>query len=198
VQNGYMRTGKMFSIEHFDVVPDLMVLAKPMGSGMPISAVVGRKDVMDSLDAPAHIFTFSGNSLSCAAAIATIDTINTPEFQKQVNEKSTFLMKMLEELKVKYDFIGNVRGLGLSIGVEIVKDRNTKEPDVEGATKIIYQSWKKGIILITLAGNVLRVQPPLIISKEELKEAVKIIDEAMSDYQNGEISDEALEKIKGW
>ncbi|MDF9867296.1 4-aminobutyrate aminotransferase [Bacilli bacterium PM5-3] len=198
VQHGYMRTGKMFSIEQFDVVPDLIVLAKPMGGGMPISAVVGRAEVIDSLGAPAHVFTFSGNHVSCASAIATIDTINTPEFEESVNKKGEYLKELLNELKDKYDFVGDVRGMGLSIGVELVKDKDSKESNDEAAAKIIYRAWEKGVILITVDGNVLRIQPPLVITMEEIKEAVSIIDEAMSDYKNNEIPDDVLNVIKGW
>lgn len=198
VQQGYMRTGKMFSFEHFDIIPDLVILAKPMGGGMPLSAVAGRADVMESLDAPAHVFTFSGNPVSCAAGITTIDIINTPEFQNHVNEMGSFMEAGFKKLAEKYDCIGDIRGYGLSYGVEIVKDRATKENDSIAATKFIYQLWKKGVIMITLAGNVLRVQPPLIITKEEIQKVLDIMDEAFDDLKNNRISDEALEVIAGW
>ena len=198
VQQCYMRTGKMFAIEHFEVVPDMVIIAKPMAGGLPMSAIIGRQEIMDCLDSPAHAFTFAANNIACSAAIATIDVVNTPEFQNDVLQKGALLKQLLDELKEKYKFVGDVRGLGLSIGVEIVKDKESKEADPLAAIKIIYKSWQRGVILVTLAGNVLRIQPPLVISEAEIKQAVKIIDLAMQDYAAGKISDEEVADISGW
>lgn len=198
VQQGYMRTGKMFSIEHFDVEPDMILVAKPIGGGMPLSAIIGRADVMDSLSAPAHVFTFQGNPISCACGIVTHDIINTPEFQQDVIDKGAFLEAGFKKLQEKYECIGDVRGFGLSFGVEIVKDKVSKENDANAASKIVYQLWKKGVIMITLAGNVLRVQPPLVITKEQLASVLKTMEEVMDDLVNNRIPDEALDVIKGW
>lgn len=199
VQQGYMRTGKMFSIEHFDVEPDMILLAKPMGGGMPISAIVGRADVMDCLSSPAHVFTFSGNPISCACGIVAHDIINTPEFQQDVIEKGEYLEAEFKKLQEQYKCIGDIRGLGLSYGVEIVKDRESKENDSVTAAKIVYQLWLKGVIMITLNGNVLRVQPPLVITKEELAKFFAILAEVMNDLVNDRIDEAAaLEAIKGW
>ena len=198
VQQGFCRTGKWFGIDNFDVVPDMVILGKPIGGGMPLSAVVGRADVMNSLDAPAHLFTHSGNPVSCAAGLATIEVLSEPGFLEAVNEKGQLIQSLFRKMQEKYQVIGDVRGLGLSIAVELVEDRATKAPAKQAAAKICYQAWRKGLILITLAGNVLRIQPPLIVTEEEIRKALAILEECFADLEAGKISDEALDVIKGW
>lgn len=198
VQQGFCRTGKWFGVEHFDIVPDLMILGKPLGGGTPLSAVVGRADVMNSLEAPAHLFTHSGNPVSCAAGLASIEVMSEPGFMDSVNAKGALAKKLFAELQEKYDLIGDIRGLGLSLAVELVENRDTKVPASQSAAKICYQAWRKGVILITLAGNVLRIQPPLIITEDEIRQSIRILDECFEDLQAGRIPDEALDVIKGW
>lgn len=198
VQQGFLRTGKWFGIDHFDIIPDLVILGKPVGGGMPLSAIVGRSEIIDSLGAPAHLFTFSGNPVSCAAGLASLEVLSEPGFAKDVNQKGAVMKSLLEKLAEKYDLIGEVRGLGLSWAVDLVQNKETKIAASEAAAKICYRAWEKGVILITLAGNVLRIQPPLIITEKEIIRAVQIIDESIGDYLNGNIPDSALEVIKGW
>ena len=198
VQQGFCRTGKWFGIDNFDIVPDLLVLGKPVGGGMPLSAVVGRADVMDSLNPPAHLFTFSGNPVSCAAGLAGIEVMSEPGFLESVNAKGELMRSLFRDLQKKYSLIGEVRGLGLSNAVELVEDRSSKVPASTSAAKVCYRAWEKGVIVITLAGNVLRIQPPLIITEEEIRQAVRIIDESLADLMAGNIPDKALEVVKGW
>lgn len=198
VQQGFLRTGKWFGIDHFDIIPDLVILGKPVGGGMPLSAIVGRSEIIDSLGAPAHLFTFSGNPVSCAAGLASLEILSEPGFAQDVNQKGKLMKSLLEKLAEKYDLIGEVRGLGLSLAVDLVQNKETKIAASEAAAKICYRAWEKGVILITLAGNVLRIQPPLIITEKEILQAVQIIDESIEDYLNGDIPDSALEVIKGW
>ena len=136
---------------------------------MPLSAVVGRAYVMYSLDAPALLFSFSGTPVSCAAGLASIEVMSEPGFLESVNSKGALTMGLLKDLRAKYPIIGDVRGLGLSIAVELVEDRKTKVQATQAGARICYQAWKKGLILITLAGNVLRIQPPLIITEVNQK-----------------------------
>lgn len=198
VQQAFGRTGKWFCIEHFDIVPDMIVMGKSMASGLPLSAIVARKEITDSLGSPAHLFTMSGNAVSCVAALETINVIRDEKLMEKSTELGTYVMERFEEMKSKYDIIGDVRGLGLSIGVDLVKDRDSKEGNKEAAAKICYRAWEKGIILIYLADGVLRIQPPLVISKDELDTALSIIEESIVEYLNGEIPDEVLSIAKGW
>lgn len=198
VQQGFGRTGKWFCIEHFNIVPDMVVMGKSMASGVPLSAIVARKEITDSLGPPAHLFTMSGNALSCVASLETINVLRDEKLLEKSEELGAYARSRFEAMKEKYEIIGDVRGIGLSIGIDLVKDRKTKEGDKLGASKICYRAWQKGIILIFLASGVLRIQPPLVITKEELDRAIDIIEESIVEYLNGQIPDEVLDVIKGW
>lgn len=198
VQQGLGRTGKWFSIEHFNIVPDGIIMGKSVGGGFPLGAFMARPEIMDCLPEVAHVFTLAGNHMSCAAGAAAFDVVAEPGFLDSVNEKGEYLRNGFRKLGEKYGIIKDVRGLGLSIGVEIVKDLESNEPDVNGVAKMCYRAFEKGLVMISLAGNVFRVQPPLIISKEEIDRALAIIDETMDEYTSGEISDEVLSNVAGW
>ena len=198
VQQGFGRTGKWFSIEHFGVDPDIIVMGKSIASGMPMSAIVAREEIMESVGPPAHLFTTIGNPICCQASLATIAVIKEEELLKAAEEKGAYLKARFNKLKEKYPMIGDVRGLGLSIGVDLVKDTETKERYQEACAKICYRCWEKGLLLTFFANNVLRIQPPLVITMEELDKAVNIIEEAMQDFIDGKIPDEVLETAKGW
>lgn len=197
VQQGLGRTGTWSSVEHFDVEADLIVYGKSLAGGLPLSAVVGRKEVMDSLDAPAHLFTTGANPVCCQAALAVLDTIEQEELLEKSRQKGQYVRERMAKWQDKFDFIGDVRGLGLSIGVDIVKDRKTKEKDNEAALKITNRCFEKGVLIIAFAGSVLRFQPPLNINKADLDKALEVIEEAMVDYQNGDLDDLDIEG-QGW
>lgn len=153
---------------------------------------------MDALQPPAHLFSMSGNALSCAAALETIRVIEDEGLLERSRELGDYVKSRFEEMQSRYDLIGDVRGMGLSIGVDLVKDRQTKEGDKTAAAKICYRCWQKGVIVIFLANGVLRIQPPLVISREELDQALAVIEVSMVEYINGEISDDVLKVVKGW
>ena len=198
VQQGFGRTGKWFGIEHFDVLPDMLILGKAIGSGIPLSAIVARKEIMDAMDAPAHLFTMSGNALACAAAYATLEVIKDEKLLEKSTELGNYAKGRFEALMGDYEIIGDVRGLGLSIGVDLVKDRNSKEGYREAAAKICYRCWEKGVIIIFLGDGVLRFQPPLVITREEIDKAIDVIEESMKEFLAGDIPDEVLKTAKGW
>lgn len=198
VQQGFGRTGKWFAIEHFGVDPDIIVMGKSIASGMPMSAIVAREEIMESVGPPAHLFTTIGNPVCCQASLATIDVIEGEGLIQAATEKGNYLKSKFEELKEKYNMIGDVRGLGLSIGVDLVKDRETKERYQEACAKICYRCWEKGLLLTFFANNVLRVQPPLVITMEQIDKAIEIIEEAIKEFLAGEIPDEVLKTAKGW
>lgn len=197
VQQGFGRTGKWFSIEHFDIVPDVIIMGKSIASGLPISAIAAREEIFDSLEM-SHIFTIQGNAVCARAAIATIEVIEEENLIENSKDMGDYIKKSFYEIKEKYELIGDIRGNGLSIGIDLVKDKITKEKDKAAAAKICYRCWQKGLLLIFLAGNVIRIQPPLVIKKEEVKKAIDIIEESIVEYIRGEIPDNVLDTVKGW
>jgi len=198
VQQGFGRTGKWFGIENFEVVPDIVVMGKSIASGMPLSAIVARKEIMDSCDAPAHLFTMGGNPVSCKAALATIEIIKDQKLLEHTRQLGEYVKQRFNEMKTKYEIIGDVRGLGLSIGVDLIKDTQTKDRAREAAAKICYRCWEKGVIITFFGNSVLRIQPPLVIKKEQMDKALNIIEEAIQEHIKGDIPDEVLEVAKGW
>ena len=198
VQQGMGRTGKWFGIEHFNIEPDLVIMAKALASGMPLSALIGRKEIMESLDAPAHLFTTAGNPVCCVAALATIKVIEEEKLIKNAENLNKIAFERFTSMKKQFSFIGEVRGLGLSIGVDLVKDPLTKERNKEAAAKICYRAWEKGLLLAFFSNSVLRIQPPLIITEEEFNKGIDIIEECMSDLEKGLLSDDILKITKGW
>lgn len=198
VQQGFGRTGKWFGIENFDVEPDMIVLGKSIASGLPMSAVIGRKEIMESLDAPAHTFTGAANPIACMTALETIDIIKDENLIDHSKELGNYIVNRFNTLKEKYPIIGDVRGIGLTIGVDLIKDTDTREKYKEAASKICYRSWEKGLLVTFVSGNVLRIQPPLVITKDEVNKAMSIIEESIVEFLNGEIPDEVLESSTGW
>jgi len=198
VQQGMGRTGKWFGIEHFNIEPDIIIMAKALASGMPLSALIGRKEIMESLDAPAHLFTTAGNPVCCAAALATIKVIEEEKLMKNAEKLNEIAFERLTSLKKRFPFIGEIRGLGLSIGVDLIKDSTSKARNKVAAAKICYCAWKKGLLLSFFSNSVLRIQPPLIITEEEFNKGIDIIEACMTDVQKGLISDDILKVTKGW
>ncbi len=203
VQQGFWRSGKMFSIEHFDgIIPDGIVMGKSIGGSLTLGAFMARAEIMDCLPAPAHLFTLGGNALACAAGKASLAYMQTEEFQTRLKENEKIMLECLTALKEKYpDVVGEIRGLGMSRGLNIDKvDPATGErkPDAIGTFKIIFRSYEKGLLMISLSENTLRIQPPLTIKPENLKKGFQIVDEAINEYINGQISDDVLSFKKGW
>lgn len=181
VQSGFGRTGKMFAIEHFGVEPDIMVLAKGIADGFPLSATVTCPEIADSLKPGEHLSTFGGNPISCAAAIANIEVMIEEDMAGQSARKGARALGMLRELAADYDLIGDVRGLGLMIGVELVTDKKTKEPAKAQASAIRKFCREQGVLIGVggQAGNVVRFQPPLTISDNDLDTAIETLDAAL-------------------
>ncbi|WP_411680902.1 aspartate aminotransferase family protein [Clostridium thailandense] len=198
VQQGFGRTGKWFGIENFGVEPDIIVIGKSIASGMPLSAIVARKEIMEVLEPPAHAFTTMANPICCQAALATINVIKEDNLLEHSKNLGEYVKQRFNTMKDKYPLIGDVRGIGLSIGVDLVKDRNTKERAKEAAAKICYSCWEKGVLLTFFANNVLRVQPPLVITKDQIDKALDAIESSIKEYLNGDIPDEVLKIAKGW
>ncbi|MEM2293026.1 MAG: 4-aminobutyrate--2-oxoglutarate transaminase [Nitrososphaeria archaeon] len=179
VQSGMGRTGKMFAVEHGGVAPDIIAVAKSLGGGLPLAATIGRADVMDSVQVGGLGGTFGGNPLSCVAALKTIEIIQS--LLDNVPKLGSVLMDRLREMQSKYEVIGDVRGLGLMAGVELVKDRKTKEPAKELRDNILGECHKNGLIIMGAGAyhNVIRFLPPLNISEELLNRGLDIFEKAV-------------------
>ena len=198
VQTGFGRTGKMFASEYYDIEPDLVILGKGIASGMPLSALVGRSHILESWSTPVHFFNTAGNAVACAASLATIDILEKGGFLDNVNQVGDYLIKRFEDMMNRCKQIGDVRGKGLFIGVDIVKDQESKDRDVDFTAKLCWRCWEKGLILTFFSSSVLRIEPPLIINMEEAKKAADIIEETFEEVASGLVPDSVLEKIKGW
>ena len=199
VLTGFARTGEWFATQHWSIEPDVILLGKAIASGMPLAAIIAREDIMQACgDAFWHAFTFGGNPISCAASLATIKVIEEEDLAEKSKEMGNYLLKRFDDLKEKYELIGDIRGKGLMIGLDLVKDRNTKEPAVEKAAKICWRCWEKGLILTFFGSSVLRIEPPLIISQEEIDRALTILQEGIEDVEANKVPDEVLSRIKGW
>jgi 4-aminobutyrate aminotransferase/(S)-3-amino-2-methylpropionate transaminase len=183
VQSGMGRTGKMWAIEHYGVVPDILLSAKSLGGGLVISAVIGRKEVMDSVDIGGIGGTFGGNPLSCVAALKTIEVIENNNLLARATYLGRIAKDRLDDMKRKYDLIGDVRGLGSMIGVELVKDRATKEPASEETSKIRKRCHEYGLLIMSCGAlhNVFRIMFPLTIKDSELEMGLNIFEDSIKD-----------------
>ncbi len=178
VQSGMGRTGKMFACEYYDVQPDIVTIAKGIGSGLPIGACVARADLMDWKPG-AHASTFGGNPVCIAAALKTIELLQNGLVQNSA-EVGAYLKAGLERLQKKYDCIGDVRGMGLMLGVEFVTDTTSNRPNAELRDRIEIACFERGMIVLGAGANTIRWSPPLIITKENIDVALEIFDEAIA------------------
>ncbi len=185
IQCGAGRTGKLFACEHVDVVPDIICMAKSIGAGMPISAITGKAEIIDAPHLGGVGGTYGGNPLACVAAIAALKILSSDSFLARVNHVGNLITSTLNNWKNKYACIGDVRGLGAMLLVEFVKDRNTKEPDVEIAMEIIKDAVSHGIILIRagLYSNCIRLLPPIVMTDEQLAEGLQVLENAIQRAQ---------------
>jgi len=180
VQSGMGRTGKWFAIEHWDVEPDIICSAKGLASGMPLGAVIAKSEVMDWVGG-SHASTFGGNPLSCAAAIAVIGVIKEEKLLENATKQGVYIMKRLEELKARSEIVGDVRGKGLMVGLEIVEDKKSKKPAPEKVKEIMMRSWKRGVAVITCGVSTIRIAPPLVINRELIDSALDIIEDTVKE-----------------
>src|SRR5437899_2385211 len=190
IQSGFCRTGKMFAVEHDGVEPDLMIIAKSMGAGMPISGVVGRADIMDAPQPGTLGGTYSGNPVACAAALAVLDLFEKEDYAARSREIGHVITKRFLSLQERYPLIGDVRGLGGMVAMELVKDRGTKEPDSQAASDILAAAHKRGLVLIKagMYDNVLRVLVPLCVTDEQLQQGLDIFEDAFTSVAQAAIA----------
>jgi len=182
VQAGMGRTGKWFAIEHWGVEPDIVCVAKSIAAGMPLGAMVAKASIMD-WEGGSHASTFGGNPVSCAAASAVIDVIQNEGLRENATKQGAHIMKRLEELKEESEIVGDVRGKGLMIGIELVEDKAGKKPASEKAAEVMMQSWKRGVAVITSGKSTIRIVPPLIITRELADAGVDIIVDSIKQVE---------------
>ncbi len=181
VQTGAGRTGKMWAAEHFGVAPDIFVTAKGLGSGLPIGAIVAREKVM-TWPRGSHGSTYGGNPVACASALATLGLVEK-ELAANATKMGERLQKGLKELQKKHDCIGDVRGLGLFIGVEFVKDRKTKEPATELVAALEQLAFTKGLLLLGCGKSTIRVAPPLVLTAYDVDAGLEILDACLTELR---------------
>jgi len=181
VQSGMGRSGKMFAIEHTGVEPDMMSIAKGIASGLPLGVAAARADLM-AWPPGAHASTFGGNPVSCAAAIATIALLRQ-QLVANAADVGGFLMSELKALADKHPLIGDVRGRGLMIGVELVRDRKTRERATDERDAVVNAAFARGMLVLGAGKNAVRFSPPLVLTRKQAEMAVKIFDEALTDVE---------------
>jgi 4-aminobutyrate aminotransferase len=180
VQCGVGRTGKMFASQHFGVAPDIMTLAKGVGSGMPIGVTVAKRKLMEQWKRGAHGNTYGGNPLCCAAALATLDLVER-EYAANAAKVGDYFFKKLQELQRAFDCIGHVRGKGLMLGMELVESRTTKAPARELVDRLITRAFHNGLLLLSCGQSTVRFMPPLMISNDHVDEAITIVSASLEE-----------------
>jgi 4-aminobutyrate aminotransferase len=179
VQSGMGRTGKMFAIEHFGVEPDVVAVAKGIASGLPLGAAMARAEIMD-WEFGSHGSTFGGNPVACAAALATIELLET-DLISNASIQGDYLIKKLKDLQLSHECLGDVRGKGLMVGVELVKDRETREPAIEWRKQLIQTAFHKGLLLLGCGENSVRFSPALTVTREEIDVCLSLFEEAVRE-----------------
>lgn len=186
IQSGAGRTGKFLAIEHWDVQPDIVTQAKSLGGGMPISAITGRKEIMDLPHIGGLGGTYGGNPIACRAALAVLEIL----FEDKLLERSKALGETLHEkftaLQKSHELVGEVRGIGPMLALELVKDRETKEPATTEAKKLTQLCYEKGLVLLSCGnfGNVIRTLMPFVITDEQLDKGISIIEESLNELRS--------------
>jgi 4-aminobutyrate aminotransferase/(S)-3-amino-2-methylpropionate transaminase len=180
IQSGFGRTGRLFAVEHYDIVPDLLVTGKSIASGMPLAAVTGPEEIMKAPQPGGMGGTYSGNPLACAAAIETINTIAAPAFLERANGIGERIRGHLERIAAKTDLIGDIRGLGPMLAMELVTDQEKKTPAAEETLKLRQAALQRGLIILPngLYFNCVRFLPPLTISDALIDEGMAVLEAA--------------------
>ena len=181
VQSGVGRTGQVWAIEHFETEPDLLLSGKSLGGGLPLAAVTGRADLMDAPEPGGLGGTFGGNPVACAAALAVLDEVASEPFRAHALELGGHIRVKLDELAARLDQVGEVRGIGPMLALELVTDRETKEPAADLAKRTTETARENGLILLSCGtyGNVIRILVPLVISDDELAQGLQILEESL-------------------
>ncbi|MDI6825290.1 MAG: aminotransferase class III-fold pyridoxal phosphate-dependent enzyme, partial [Bacillota bacterium] len=182
VQTGFGRTGKLFAVEHDGIEPDILLVAKSIAAGLPLAGVIGKGEIMDAVHKGGLGGTYGGNPLACAAGLKVLEIMRQPGFLARARRVGERIARFCRDLGVRYPLIGDVRALGAMVAVELVKDRQTKDPATAETAVIIQHAYEHGLILLKAGryGNVLRFLPPLVITDDQLDEALAVLEQAVS------------------
>lgn len=199
VKTGMARTGKFFAFEHTAIAPDAIGIGKALGGGFPISAVIARREILDA-NIGTCAYTLAGSPVPTAAALAVLDEIEEANLASAANERGDELLRDLREATAYSQIIGDVRGRGLLIGIEVVADKASRIPSRDHAAAIVYRCFELGLIVIYTGvyGNVIELTPPLTISRKETSAAVAIFEEALRDVEAGRFDRSKLARFAGW
>ncbi len=184
IQSGMGRTGKMFALEHWGMDADLVTVAKSLAAGMPLSAVVGRNEMMNAPQSGGLGGTYGGNPISCRAALAVLEIFEEENLLQRSEALGKKIRARFDEFQKKFEIIGDVRGLGPMLALELVKDRHTKEPAAAEAKALVKFCYEKGLILLSCGnfGNVIRTLMPLVITDEQLQRGLSIMEEGLAGF----------------
>jgi 4-aminobutyrate aminotransferase len=175
------RTGRFFTVENYGIVPDILVIGKGLGGGiMPLAAMIARENLNVAADRALGHFTHEKNPVACAAGLAVIEEIETRGLVRQAAELGAWALDELRAMQARHPLVGDVRGLGLLMGVELVRDRTTREPAVDEAEAVMYECLSRGLNFKVAMGNVLHLSAPLIVTRDELGLAIAIIDDSLT------------------
>ena len=178
VQSGIGRTGKWFAVEHTGVHPDIVCMAKGIASGMPLGVTMSRAEIMDWVPG-SHASTFGGNPVCIAAALATLDVIEKEGLMRNSQEVGDHMLKRMADWPKKHRIVGDVRGRGLMIGVEIVKDQKTREYGAIERDRIVEQAFERGVLFLGCGPSTVRIAPPLIVTRDEADVAMDVLEESI-------------------
>jgi len=178
VQTGFGRTGKMWACENWNVEPEIMCISKAMASGLPCGACVTKKTTMNWLPS-SHENTLGGNPIVIAAALAVLRIIRKEKLLENARQMGKYLLKRLQEIQESHEIIGDVRGKGLMVGIELVKDRKKKTPAIEQRNNLIEEAFRKGVLLLGAGKSSLRLAPPLVIEKQQIEVGLEIFEESL-------------------
>lgn len=198
IQTGCGRCGSWFVSEKYQLEPDMVSFGKGFSSGVPLSGVIGHKKIIDELQPPSAIATGNANPIACTVALKILDIIKNDNLLERSMEMGKYLKERLIQMKQKHPLIGDVRGEGMLIGVDLVKDHQTREPARLEAAKVCWRSGELGLILTTLGESVLRICPPLNLLKEDADKALDIIDRALGDVEGGKVEDSVVASLSPW
>lgn len=182
VQSGFCRTGKWFACEHWGVEPDIITLSKAIAAGLPCGAAIARAELMD-WEPGAHENTLGGNPVVCAAALAVLDVLKSEKLADNAARVGGYMVKRFREMAEEHELVGDVRGKGLMIGVELVKDRRTKEPARRERNELLMEAFKRGLILLGAGASSLRLAPPLVLTREQADVGLRIFEEALGEVE---------------
>jgi len=182
VQTGFARTGKMWACEHWNIEPDIMCMSKAVAAGLPMGVCAAKAEVMD-WEEGAHENTLGGNPIIMSAALAVLRIITRDKLWENAERVGSYMQKRLKEFQENFEIIGDVRGKGLMIGIELVKDRDTKEPAIEERDMLIYNAFRKGLLLLGAGPCSIRIAPPLILTEEQANIGLEILEEILKSIK---------------